>query len=137
MPPTINQMRTGLETRLATISGLRAYEYIPDNPNPPCAVVQLGRIEFDQSFRRGVDQYEFRVLLIVGRVAERAAQKTMDGFLDPTGAGSVKTAIEADSTLGGLTVDTRVREMRGLGSIGIGDVTYQTAEFIIDVFATN
>lgn len=137
MAPTVNQMRVGLETRLATISGLRAYEYIPDNPNPPCAVVQLGRVEYDMSFRRGVDQYEFRVLLIVGRVAERAAQKIMDGFLDPTGAGSVKTAVEADATLGGLTVDTRVREMRGLGSLVLGDVTYQTAEFIIDVFATN
>ncbi len=135
--PTLNQLRLGLEGRLATITGLRAYEYIPDNPNPPCAVVQVGRISYDLSFQRGVDQYEFRILLICGRVAERSAQAAMDAFLNPIGTSSIKTAVQGDATLGGLAVDTRLTEMRGLGTVTFNEVTYMTAEFIVDVFTTN
>src|SRR5688572_28538840 len=35
---TISAVRDALKTTLGTISGLRVYDTIPDNVNPPCAV---------------------------------------------------------------------------------------------------
>lgn len=128
-------MRTGLANNLATISGLRTSALVPDDPHPPIAVVRPNAITFDLSFARGVDEFEFSVLLIVGRVDERSAQNKLDGYCEPSGATSVKQAIESDKTLGGNAYDLRVREMRNYQQITVGDVTYLSAEFVVQVFA--
>lgn len=133
--PTISELRTGLATRLATITGLRTAATIPDQLNPPVAVVSLDTILFDEAFQRGIDQYQFTITVVVGRVAERSSQVRLDGYLDPSGAGSVKTAIEGDRTLGGKANSLRVTEMGGISTILIGDATYLAATFSVIVYA--
>ena len=132
---TFNELRQGIATRLATISGLRVSATIPDQPNPPQAIVFPGRVLYDLSYSRGGDEYEFSVLIILGRVSERTAQASLDAYCNPSGPSSVKTAIEAEATLGGKAFDCRVTEMRGQSSLAIGDVTYLTAEFTITIIA--
>lgn len=132
---TFNELRQGIATRLATISGLRVSATIPDQPNPPQAVVFPNRVLYDLAFKRGGDEYEFVVLVILGRVSERTAQASLDAYCNPDGASSVKTAIEAEATLGGKAFDCRVTEMRGQSSLTLGDVTYLTAEFMVTVIA--
>jgi hypothetical protein len=131
----LTDLRTGLANRLATITGLRSSAYIPDNPQPPVAVVMPGRITYDQAFGRGSDEYQFTIMLIVGRVADRASQTTLDGYCESSGTRSVKAAIEGDRSLGGKALDCRVTEMANQGSLAIGDVTYHTAEFNVSVIA--
>lgn len=133
--PTFNELRQGLATRLATIPGLRVSATIPDQPNPPQAVVFPNRVLFDSTFRRGGDEYEFVILVILGRVSERTAQASLDAYCNPSGASSVKQAVEAEATLGGKAFDCRVTEMRGQSSLTVGDVTYLTAEFMVTVIA--
>lgn len=128
-------MRVGLASNLARISGLRTSATIPDDPHPPIAVVKPNSITYDLSFARGVDEYEFLVLVIVGRVDERTAQTRLDGYCAPSGDTSVKQAIESDKTLGGSAYDLRVREMRNYQQVTVGDVTYLSAEFVVQVFA--
>lgn len=132
---TMTELRAGLATRLATISGLRASATLPDQPQPPQAVIYPDRITFDQTFARGCDQYDFIVQVIVGRIAERTAQNSLDKFCDPSGATSIKAAIEGDPTLGGKAFDCRVTEMRAVSALVIGDATYLTAEFLVYVIA--
>lgn len=132
---TFNELRQGLATRLATISGLRVSATIPDQPNPPQAVIFPNRVLYDTTFRRGGDEYEFVILIILGRVSERTAQASLDAYCNPNGATSVKQAVEAEATLGGKAFDCRVTEMRGQSSLTIGDVTYLTAEFMVTVIA--
>lgn len=132
---SVTGMRTGLANNLATISGLRTAATIPDDPKPPVAIVKPNSITYDLSFARGVDEYEFLVLIIVGRVDERTAQNKLDAYCAPNGAGSVKQAIESDKTLGGNAYDLRVREMRNYQQVNVGDVTYLSAEFVVQVFA--
>jgi hypothetical protein len=132
---TITEIRTGLANNLANISGLRVSPTVPDNPNPPIAIVMPESISFDTSFARGVDTYQFRVMLIVGRVDERTAQNRLDGYCNPSGALSVKAAIEKDKTLGGKVFDLRVQEMRNYQATLIGDITYLTADFVVQVIA--
>jgi hypothetical protein len=131
----LTDLRTGLANRLATITGLRSSAYIPDNPQPPVAVVMPGRITYDTAFGRGSDEYQFTIMLIVGRVADRASQTTLDGYCESSGNRSVKAAIEGDRSLGGKALDCRVTEMTNQGSLSIGDVTYHTAEFSVTVIA--
>ncbi len=132
---SLTALRAGLATRLATISGLRASATIPDNPSPPIAVVMPGRITYDTAFGRGSDEYTFDVMLIVGRVADRASQNNLDAYCASSGSASIKAAIEADRYLGGSAFDTRVTEMRDQGPLAIGDVTYLTATFAVTVIA--
>lgn len=133
---TVSSLRTGLATNLARISGLRTAATVPDNPNPPIAVVVPTGIEYDLSFNRGADRYSFTVIAIVGRVDERTAQNTLDAYCNPSGASSIKAALEADRTLGGAAFDLRVTEMRNYQQLVLGDgVTYLAAEFVVTVIA--
>jgi hypothetical protein len=131
---SINQIRTALATNLGTISGLRTAAEIPDLPNPPIAVVSLDSVTYDQAYAKGMTNYTFTITVIVGRSAEREAQRKLDGYISP-GANSVKNAIESDKTLGGYAYDCRVVSMNSVGSLTISDTTYLAADFTVTVIA--
>jgi hypothetical protein len=127
-------MRAGIATNIATISGIRTYAEIPDNPALPAAVVGLTTVDYNRSFQRGLTEYTFTVTVILGRLAEVRAQQNMDAYIS-NGERSIKTAIESDKTLGGYAFDTRVTEMSDITSTTIGDITYLAADFAVTVFA--
>jgi hypothetical protein len=131
---SITQIRTRLATNLATISGLRTAAEIPDLPNPPIAVVSLDSVTYDQAYAKGMTTYSFTVTVIVGRTAEREAQRKLDGYIS-TGANSIKNAVESDKTLGGYAYDCRVVSMNSVGSVTISDTTYLAADFTVTVIA--
>lgn len=131
---SLAEIRQGLATNLGEISGIRTYPEIPDNPVMPCAVVELESVTYDQSFQRGLTEYAFTIRLIVGRVTERRAQQKLDEFID-AGARSVKTAIQADTTLDGAAFDCRVTGMDNIDSVTIGETTYLAANFAVTVYA--
>ena len=132
---SVGDIRTGLATRLGTISGLRTSALMPDNPNPPIAIVIPDNISFDDTFHRGMDTFTFRIFLIVGRADERTAQNSLDGYCATSGATSVKAAVEGDKTLGGKAYDCRVTTMRSYGSVLIGETNYLSCEFVVLVYA--
>jgi hypothetical protein len=132
---TISQLRSGLATRLATISGLRTSAYVPPDPMPPVAIVIPTGITFDSTFARGSDEYEFTILVLVGAVDDRTSQDRMDAYCDPSGTASIKAAVEGDKTLGGYAFTCRVREMRNYQQTPIGDQMYLSAEFVVQVYS--
>ena len=132
---TVTGMRTALAENLGTISGIRTYADIPDNPMMPAAVVQLVSTSYDGAFQRGMTEYQFVVTVIFGRVATSAAQRSMDQLIDDGGGRSIKTAIESDKSLDGNAFDVRVTEMTNITSITIGDITYLSADFAVIVYA--
>jgi hypothetical protein len=131
---SISQIRTALATNLATIPGLRTAAEVPDLPNPPVAIVALNNVSYDRAFAQGMTSYTFIITAIVGRAAEREAQRKLDAYISP-GANSVKNAIESDSTLGGYAYDCRVVSMDSVGSLTISDTTYLAADFTVTVIA--
>jgi hypothetical protein len=131
---TIAEIRDGLATNLATISGLRTTETVPDNPQPPVAIIQPSSIEYDKTFQRGLDQYNFVVTLIVGRASERHAQRTLDLYCAGSGSSSVKVAIESNRTLSGVIQDLRVVAMRNYGTMSIAEQNYLAVEFDVVVY---
>jgi hypothetical protein len=131
---SISQIRTRLATNLATISGLRTAAEIPDLPNPPVAVVSLNSVTYDGAYAKGMTTYNFSITVIVGRVAEREAQRKLDAYIS-TGASSIKSAVESDKTLGGYAYDCRVVSMDSVGSLTVSDTTYLAADFTVAVIA--
>lgn len=103
-----SQVRDGLKTRLQTITGLRAYDLIPDTVTPPAAVVGQLDFTFDIDNARGLDQAQVDVLVIVQRFSERSGQNLLDTYLSGAGSTSIKAAIEGDRTLGGAVNTLRV-----------------------------
>lgn len=132
---SVSELRIGLATNLATISGLRTAATMPDNPNPPIAIIQPENISYDDTFHRGMNTYQFAVIVVVGKVSERSGQNSLDAYISPTGSHSIKLAVESDKTLGGKAYDVRVTDMRAYSSFSIGDVNYLAAEFVVLCYA--
>ena len=131
---TITDFRAGIAKNIGTISGIRTYADIPDNPMMPAAVVTLQGVQYDEAFAQGLTQYDFVVTVIFGRVATSQAQRSMDQLIS-TGERSLKAAVEIDRTLDGKAFDTRVSEMTNIQSVTIGDITYLSADFAVTVYA--
>jgi hypothetical protein len=132
----ISDLRTGIAANLATVAGLRTSATVPDSINPPIAVVMPNSVTYDTAFARsGGDEYEFLVMVIVGRVDERSAQNNLDGYCSGTGSTSIKAAIERDKTLGGKAFSLRVTSLRNYTQLTVGDITYLSAEFVVQVYA--
>lgn len=133
---SLTLIRDGLATRLATISGLRTASEIPDQPNPPIAIVTTRNVDYTQAMAKGLTIYNMVITVIVARVAERYAQRALDEYVSTSGAKSIKLAVEGDRTLGGVAFDTQVENLSNIGVIQLsGDVAHLAAEFSVSVYA--
>lgn len=131
----ISDLRAGIAANLATISGLRTGATIPENVNPPFAIVAPSSMTYHMAMRNGMTTYNFVVTLVVSRADARSGQNALDAFCSSTGSSSIRSAVESDRTLGGKAFDCVVTQMRNYGSLSIGDNTYLAAEFDLTVQA--
>jgi len=129
----LSAIRQALADKMGNVYGLRSSATMPDAPRPPQAVILPDRIEYDLDMSRGADTFFFLVTVIVGRADDRAAQNNLDRFV--SGTDSIKAAIEADMTLGGVVNFARVTEMTNYRQINVGDTIYLGAEFEVEVVA--
>lgn len=133
---SIVAIRDGLAANLGTISGLRAFSYMPDRVSVPAAIVGEVGIDFDLTFGRGLDQFAITVRVYVSKASDRAGQDKLDGYLAGSGASSIKAAIEADKTLGGAAQTLKVVAVTGYGVYEVGGVDYLGAEFSVVIYAS-
>lgn len=110
---TLKQIREGIAAKLNTIPNIQASAYMLSNPTPPAAHVIPGEIDYDQTMQRGMDMWTLTVQVFVALVTDKGGQLRLDAMLAPTGTSSVKAAIEADKTLGGVVDTLRVSRMTG------------------------
>lgn len=87
--------------------------YWLSSPTPPTIVVFPQSVTYDRAMGRGHDEWEYVIQGFVAPVADIGAQELVDRMLAPSGSGSVKAAVEADPTLGGIVSDCWVREASG------------------------
>lgn len=127
-------IRSAMATNLSSIPGLRVASEIPDQINPPVAVIALNNIDYDGAFQGGLTTFNFTIQLVVTRMAERRAQERLDLYSEPSGEQSVKSAIESDRTLGGNASDVRVESRPTVGSLQVNDQDYLAADFSVVVY---
>lgn len=131
----ISELRNGIATNLATISGLRTSSSVPELVNPPIAIIIPENVSYHRAFNNALSEYTFTVTVIVGRQDARTSQASLDNYASATGTQSIRRAIESDKTLGGKAFDTVVTEMRDYGATSIGETTYLMAAFAVAVQA--
>ena len=129
----VADIRQALADAMGSIYNLRTSATVPDSPRPPQAIVMPDRIDYDLDMVRGADRFYFTIILLVARADDRAAQNNLDGYI--TGPDSIKAAVEADRTLGGVVDTVRVTQMRNYAAVSVGEVLYLGAEFDVEVIA--
>lgn len=134
---SVSAIADGLKARLATINGLRAYSYQPEQLNPPFAYPVLNGITYHQTMGMGnaVTQFDWSVYVVVGRWVDRVAVVNLDNFLSPTGASSIRAALEGDLTLGGACADLIVGASANINALEQDDAEYLQISFSLTIYA--
>jgi len=132
----ISAVRSALATAASAASGttgLTCHGYVPDSVVEPCFFVGGYRVDFDQAAARGSDRITFACRLLVSRSDDVSGQSVMDALLAGSGAGSLKAAIEADQTLGGLVDWLHVTGVDASDLVVHAGTTYYGAEITVEV----
>lgn len=131
----LNATMNALGVRLATIAGLRVYDYPPDAVATPAGVIAYpATVDYDQTYQGGADRAMFPVHVLAGKVSDRASRDVIGAYVGRSGALSVKTTLEADPTLAGAVDSLRVMAA-SFGTINVGGLDYLAATFDVEVYA--
>lgn len=106
---TLEQVSEGLATNLRTIDGVQVSAWMLASPTPPAIHVVPPAIEYHQAMQDGFAELVFTVQAFVALGSDIGSQKRLAQMRAPSGSGSVKAAIEADQTLGGVVKGLIVR----------------------------
>lgn len=132
----IENIRTALATAMSTVTGLSTEAYVRNIADVPVAMVGgPDPIEYDKTFGRGHDDYTFPIMIFSSLVSDEESQENLDSYLDPYGSKSLKAAIEADPTLGGVVQDLRVTGTQEYGPQDISGILYLGAVLLVSVMA--
>jgi hypothetical protein len=124
MAATASQIVDGLKTRLATISGLRAFSFQPSQLNPPIAFPVITQVRYHGAMGGGMVIYEVTVYLIVGRYSDERAMSDLDDYLAFSGPKSLRAALEADQSLGGVAQNIVVASSTDISSVQQADAEF-------------
>lgn len=133
MPASVSSVATGLATALGTVTGLRTYNYQPEQLNPPIAYPVLNSINYHRAMQGGDVVMDWTVSIIVGRYTDRTAVALLDDFLSFSGSKSIRAAIEADRTLGGVCQTLIVGSAADISSLSSADAEFLQIQFSVQV----
>ena len=124
MAATASQIVDGVKNRLATISGLRTFSYQPSQLNPPIAFPVITQVRYHGAMGGGMVTYEVTVYLIVGRYTDERAMSDLDDYIAFNGAKSLRAALEADQSLGGVAQNVVVASSTDISSVQQADAEF-------------
>jgi hypothetical protein len=142
MTATLLEARQGIADVLRLVEGLdNVYAFIPASPTPPCAMVLWPTIWTPDLYLGGSTAWEatvpVQVLVLTG--SNDSADRTLSGFLEPSGASSIVAAFDDNADLNGLLNGYAVcRNVTDIGMVAGPDdgVRYLSATFNLDVHTT-
>lgn len=109
-----DEVAHAIAASLDDIDGLQNSPYLLSNPTFPCAELLPGEVIYDRTMQRGHDDMAFIVRVSVAANLDIGSQRKLRSFRQPSGENSIKEAVEADMTLGGLVSGCRVVSMSGV-----------------------
>lgn len=129
---TNEAIREGIAALLEAIPDLQVYARPPGSIVPPAAVVRRRSSQFDVTMDGLVDT-GWGVTLFVSFANTDVATDQLDEYLDSSGASSIKAAIDADPTLGGVVDFARVANAEGDRVLNYAGTDYLSVEFVIEI----
>lgn len=143
---TLALIRAGIVTALQVQfppSVMAVNPYVLLSGTPPLFEVVPESIEFDQAMNRGLDEYTVTVRGMAPSTTGQGSQMLVDGWCAPSGPGSVKAALEADRTLGGVVQNLKVTELSSYRTFVAATATgtgtggrYLVAEWTVVLYGT-
>lgn len=116
---------------LKPIDGLRVYAYPPDDVTPPAAVVAYpDTLTYDATYGRGTDRMSVPVVVLVGKVSDRASRDRLAVYADGSGERSFKAALEVEDY---TTCDFVRVESAEFDVMRMAGVDYLAATFTLDI----
>lgn len=132
---TLAAVAAGLESTLAAIPGITAYDLWTLNPTPPFAMLRFLGDTLDTFDGRLI--YHFQVVFGVAATNLPGAQRTLYTLAGRSGVGSVSGTLEGSPTLGGVAETLMVLDMTDpLASAEIGNTEYLIGVRPVDVWVT-
>lgn len=135
MSGSASKIHDALSMALAAVPGLRVADHLPEQINPPMAVVQLQLVTYHRTMAGGTSEWQFLVALVAGRMGDRSAQRQIDGWVSYDGSQSIRAALEVDPTLNGICQSLMVENMIAVRPLSLGDASYLSCEFNVTVYA--
>jgi hypothetical protein len=141
---TILAIKDGLKNRMETIPALegKVYTYIPGTQEPPSVTIVPGTfvpgdtkaaITYSRNFGGTNHDYVFTLAVVVSFTVDHQAAADLDSFLSPHGANSIKAAIEAEDTLGGVASYAHVDRVIQYGALEWNGLKFFGAQIIVEV----
>lgn len=94
----VSTIRDALKTRLATVSGVHAYDTMPPEPLLPAAIVTPAPGAFlTEVTQDGCEDLDLLVLVLVKKVIDDVAQDALDGYLSE-GSSNLANALDSAAT---------------------------------------
>lgn len=132
----LGNIRSGIATRLQTITGLRVHTTVPDDIQPPAAVIGPPTGVYADAVGPSTSAtVQIPVWVLVSRADARTGQNALDDYIDDTGSKSVLAAVDGDNTLGSEVDDCQVQGWENYGAaFTFGDTQYIGVQFNLEVF---
>lgn len=134
--PSVQQCAEALGAALAAV-GLRYLPYLGDSFSVPVALIGIDEVEFHGAFGGGDVLHTFTIMVLVNRSSDRAGIDLLEGYMSQSGASSIRAAIEADPTLGGVVSSAWVQKAGppvGV-TIATSGAVYLACPFLVPVHA--
>lgn len=129
---TNKEIRDGIAARLATIPDLQVYPTPPGSIIVPAGVVRRRNTNYDVTVDGAVDTTWVATVFVQFANNDSAAEQ-LDEYVSESGDQSIKAAIEADPTLGGVVDFADVASAEGEKVTNYAGIDYLTVDFIIEI----
>lgn len=130
--PTVDEIQSAIKQQLEA-AGMRAYATEPDKPNLPCVYPRVVDWTYDDTFD-STTTWHFDIWVLAGLdPGFNRAQTMLNPYLSPSGANSIKAAIDGDPSLGGTVASARVTGGGAYGRVDIAGITALGASVRLEI----
>jgi len=133
----VNAVAAAITTNLGSdVLAARTFAFSPDAISPPTAVVVPGPgtfLTYDDTFS-GTGNFAVVVKILNGTQDSRTSQKLLLGYMAKTGATSIRAAILASPTLGGICSYMQIPSAENYGDVEWAGQQYLGFELPVGVF---
>lgn len=130
----IQAVRTEITALLATITGLRAYDFAAGSVQSPSVLVgEPLSIDYGQTYARGLTMLQdLPALVLVGKASDRTAAKRLGAYVAESGAQSVPAKVES-RTGSWVACDVVTCMSVDFPEVDVAGIAYLGAQFHLQV----
>jgi hypothetical protein len=136
----LDDVRVAVAARITSGAGLPSVPYPPGTINVPCSIILPAQgMSVDWAVAMDPDDtaatFTLRAVVLVAPTDDKAATVLLDGYLATEGPSSVRAALRADPTCGGVLDYAVATAVTRYGMVDWGGVPFLSADIAITAAA--